>query len=497
MKMALSLAASLLHPALLGPALLGSALLGPACPAVAKPLAPTGHVDARRLADLASFVDGVVAQQIATREVAGAVVTVVANGHVLFTRGYGYADLDARKPVVPDTLFHPGSVSKLFTWIALMQQVEQGRVSLDADVNRYIDFAIPPYQGQPIRVRDLLSHSAGLSDVSGVITYDAAKVVPYAVWLKTKMPRRLWAPGTEIAYSNWGAALAGYIVERVSGEPFADYAERHLFAPLRMTSTSFREPLPPALAARLARGYKMDGGRLVATGPEYLGSVMPAGSSSSTGPDMARFLLAVLNGGSLDGARILKAETLRSMESDLLTNTPGMPGMAHGWLVEREAGPRLIGHAGNTVDFHSDLVIAPQLGVGFFVSFTGGEGSSAARTELRDALIGRLFPAAPSPRWTGSDATPVAGSYRDNRRDYAEAAKPEHDVKVSVPAPHRVVLTMEGRETAWEEVGPGEYEQVTGARDGGPYDRIRFYGPPRDRRLSFASHPYEAFHLVP
>ena len=472
---------------------LAAALLGPALPAFAAPAAPPRAVDARRLAD---FIDGVVAQQIATRDVAGAVVTVVAGGRVLFTRGYGHASLDPRRPVTPDTLFHPGSVSKLFTWTALMQQVEQGRVSLDADVNRYIDFVIPPYEGRPIRIRDLLSHSAGLSDVSGVITYDPAKVVPYPVWLKTKLPKRLWAPGTEIAYSNWGAALAGYIVERVSGEPFADYTEHHLFAPLRMASTSFREPLPPALAARLATGYKVEGGRLVAKGPEYLGSVMPAGSSSSTGPDMARFLLAMLNGGALDGARILRADTLRLMESDLLTNAPGMPGMAHGWLVEREAGPRLIGHAGNTVDFHSDLVIAPELGIGFFVSFTGGEGSSGARTELRDALIGRLFPATPAPRWTGSDTVAVAGAYRDNRRDYSEAPRPEHDVKVSAPAPHRVVLTMEGKASAWDQISPGEYEQVTGAREGGPYDRIRFYGPPQDRRLSFASHPYEAFHLV-
>ena len=481
---------------------LAAALLGLAPPpALAAPVPAAEQADPRHLADLADFVDGVVAQQIATREVAGAVVTVVADGRVLFTRGYGRADVDAHMPVTPDTLFHPGSVSKLFTWTALMQQVEQGRVSLDADVNRYLDFAIPPYRGQPIRVRDLFSHSAGLSDVSGVITYDAAKVMPYPVWLKTHVPQRLWAPGTEIAYSNWGAALAGYIVERVSGEPFADYAEHHLFAPLRMTSTSFREPLPPALAARLARGYRVDAGRLVAKGPEYLGSVMPAGSSSSTGPDMARFLLAMLNGGSLGGARILKPETLRLMESDLLANTPGMPGLAHGWLVYREggreAGPRLIGHAGNTIDFHSDLVIAPERGVGFFVSFTGGEGSSGARTELRDALIGRLFPTAPAPRWTGNDPAPVAGAYRANRRDYGKPTDPAHDVRVAVAAPHRLALTIEGKASAWEQVAPGEYEQATGARDGGPYDRIKFYGPPQERRLAFASQPYEAYHLVP
>ena len=482
--------------------LLALALLGALVPVPcsARPVAAASTADPHRLAGLAAFVDGVLAQQIATREVAGAVVTVVANGHVVFTRPYGHADVDRGVPVTPTTLFHPGSVSKLFTWTALMQQVEAGRVSLDADVNTYLDFRIPPFEGQPVRVRDLMSHSPGFSDVGDIITYDPAKLISYQKWLKTHVPQRVWQAGTEIAYSNYGAALAGYIVERTSGEAFPDYAERHIFAPLRMTSTTFRDPLPPSLAARLVTGYEMKGGRLVAKGTEYLAAVMPAGSSSSTGPDMARFMLAILNGGALDGARILKPATLRLMESDLLTNVAGMPGLAHGWLVYREggreAGPRLIGHAGNTIDDHSDLVIAPELGVGFFVSFTGGEGSYGARTELRDALIGRLFPATPAPRWTGSEPPPPAGSYRANRRDYSHAPDPAHDVKVTIPALHRITLSIDGKTTAWDQIGPGEYELVTGARAGGPYDRIRFYGTAQDPRLSFASEPYETFHLV-
>ena len=474
------------------------ALLGALVPgvSVAEPAPATSARDPHHLAGLPAFVDGVLAQQSATREVAGAVVTVVANGRVVFTRGYGSADIARDMPVTPTTLFHPGSVSKLFTWTALMQQVEAGRVRLDADVNSYIDFRIPPFEGQPVRVRDLMSHSPGFSDVGGVITYDPAKLVSYQTWLKTRVPQRMWPAGTEIAYSNYGAALAGYIVERVSNEPYADYVERHIFAPLKMTSTTFREPLPPAFAARLVTGYKLDGGRLVAKGPEYMSAVMPAGSSSSTGPDMARFMLAILNGGSLDGARILKPATLRLMEADLMTNVAGMPGLAHGWLVEREAGPRLIGHAGNTIDDHSDLVIAPDLGVGFFVSFTGGEGSSGARTELRDALIGRLFPASPAPRWTGSEPTSLTGAYRANRRDFSRAAEPAHDVKVGVAGPHRLTLVVEGKTTAWEQVGASEYEQVTGVRVGGPFDRIKFYGTAQDPRLQFASEPYETFHLV-
>ncbi len=241
---------------------LAMALLpGPAAGAVA----PAATTSRPLLAGLTDFVDGVMAQQIATRDVAGAVVTVVHDGRVLFTRGYGLADIDRGITVEGETtLFRPGSVSKMFTWAALLQQVELGRVDLDADVNTYLDFTIPPFQGQPTRVRDLLSHTPGMSDVSGITAPTLDKLAPYGEWLKANVPERRWPAGTEIAYSNFGAALAGYIVERVSGEPFAVYAERHIFAPLGMNSTTFHEPLPTAMSPRMATGYRLANGRLVA-----------------------------------------------------------------------------------------------------------------------------------------------------------------------------------------------------------------------------------------
>ncbi len=450
-----------------------------------------------RLAGLADFVDGVVAQQLASREVAGAVVTVVHNGRVVFTRGYGMADIASGKAVdAQRTLFRPGSVSKLFTWVALAQQIEAGKVDLDADVNRYIDFKIPEFEGKPIRVRDLMAHAVGMSDVGGIIVDDPAKVIPYQQWLKTRMPKRLWAPGGELSYSNYAAALAGYIVERVSGVPFPDYVDRNIFTPLGMTSTTFREPIPPALASRLATGYKFADGRLQTKPGEYLASVMPAGSAVTTGPDMARFMLAMLNKGMLDGKRILSAKSVALLESNSLSNVPGLPGIAHGFIVERNAGPRLIGHGGNTVDFHSDLVIAPELGTGFFMSFTGGgTGSYIARTELSDAMIGRLWPMKPSPRWNGTTAPLKLGAYRANRRDYDRPADPKNDIKLELSGRILTVTAGEAK-TAWEQIGPDEFEQVTGARAGGPYDRIKFYGTPADPMLSFATQPHMAWHAV-
>lgn len=475
-------------------------LLTPVGPiALAKPAATanSASIDRMKLAGLPDFIDGILAQQIAQREVAGAVITVVHRGKVIMTRGYGFADVDKGLAVDgQQTLFRPGSVSKLFTWAALMQQVEAGKVDLDADVNRYLDYEIPPFQGQPIRVQDLFAHAVGMSDLS-YAEGEWEKEEAYQSFLKTHIPQRLWAPGGEISYSNYGASLAGYIVEHVSGEAFPDYVERHIFQPLGMANTTFREPLTGGRAAHMALGYALVDGRFRAKPYERYDKIMPAGSAASTAPDMARFMLAMLGNGTLGGARILKPESVRFLESDSIANAPGLPGMAHGFMVARESGPRLVGHGGNTMDFHSYLLLAPDADFGFFVSMTGGQGSYGARTELSDAIIGRLFPQEPAARWTQAAVKPPVGAYRVNRRDYAKPADPAGDLKLSLQGEHGLLVEGQGRKSYWEQVGPALYEQVTGARSGGPYDRLLFYGAPDDPRISFAAQPHVTYHLVP
>jgi CubicO group peptidase (beta-lactamase class C family) len=455
-------------------------------------------VNSEELEGLEEFVDGVMAGQVVSREVAGATIAVVHRGQLLFSRGYGFSDIDAREKVDADeTLFRPGSVSKLFTWTALMQQIEMGRVALDNDVNHYIDFSIPPFEGQPILVRHLMSHSPGMSDIGGISAKTVEELTPYSEWIKTHVPERVWAPGTEIAYSNYGVALAGYIVEQVSREPFADYVENHIFEPLGMNSTTFREPLPDRLASRMAKGYEVEEGRLVAQPFELYSSIMPAGSSSSTATDMARFMMAMLGEGRLGPARILKPESVRLLMSDSMANTSGLPGMAHGFYVIREANPRLVGHGGNTGDFHSELILAPESEFGLFVSVTGGDKSSRARTDLANAVIGRLFPQAPAPRVAApNDSTPPVGSYRANRRNYARDPRTEFDIRVAAAESDAIVVTRQEEVSYWERIGPMIYERVTGAREGGPYDRIRFYGDEDNLMMSYASQPYLAYRRV-
>ena len=377
-----------------------------------------------------------------------------------------------------------------------MQQVDEGKIDLDADVNRYIDFAIPEFAGKPIRVRDLLSHSLGMSDVGGFVAATSKEVVPYPEWMKAHIPARLWPAGSEIAYSNYGAALAGYIVERVSGEPFDRYTERHIFTPLGMTSTTFIEPPSDTLGPRMAVGYKLTDGRFVAQPPEFLSPIMPAGSATTSGPDMARFMLAVMNGGALDRARILSAKSMKFLLSDSLGNASSLPTMAHGFLVYRRNTPRLVGHAGKTPGFSSDMIVSPETGTGFFVSVTGGRDSGKGRTELSNLLAGQLWPQAPTPRWTGDATLPPLGVYRSNRRDFSKDADPKFDLVVTSPKAGQLVLETDGQKTAWDQVGPDLYEKVTGARTGGPYEQLQFYATPLGARLSFASQPYMAFRLI-
>src|SRR5688572_4550566 len=185
--------------------------------ALARADAPTAPELTR--ADAETWLDGFMPYALGSADIAGAVVVIVKDGQVLLQKGYGYADVAARKPVDPElTLFRPGSVSKLFTWTAVMQLVEQGKLDLDADVNTYLDFKVPPRDGQPVTLRNFLTHTPGFEEqLKGLMFADPASITPLRESLARWVPTRIFAAGSTPAYSNYATALAGHIVERVSG----------------------------------------------------------------------------------------------------------------------------------------------------------------------------------------------------------------------------------------------------------------------------------------
>lgn len=374
--------------------------------------------------DVEAWLDGYMPYALQRGDVAGAVVVVVKDGQILLQKGYGYADVAKRKPVDPAaTLFRPGSVSKLFTWTAVMQQVERGKIDLDADINTYLDFKMPPGpDSKPITMRDIMTHTAGFEEaIKDLIGSDAAKTPKLGVVVKRWTPNRIFSAGSTPAYSNYATALAGYVVERTSGLDFDTYVERNIFTPLGMTRSSFRHALPPALMAGMSKGYLLGSGK--AEKYEIVG-MAPAGSLASTGQDMGAFMIAHLQGGAYGTGRILAPETAQMMHTSGRTHLPPLNRMLLGFYETNTNGRRVIAHGGDTQYFHSDLNLFLDDGVGIYISMnsTGREGAAAP---IRGALF-RLFADRylPGPGPTGKvdakvaaeHAKMIAGSYVSSRR---------------------------------------------------------------------------------
>ncbi len=374
-------------------------------------------------ADLEPWLDGFMPYAIERGDVAGAVVAVVKNGEVIFAKGYGFADVEKHKPVDAErTMFRPGSISKLFTWTAVMQLVEQGKLDLDHDVNEYLDFKIPPRADGPITLRDIMTHTPGFEEqIKSLIVSDPKQLVPLKVYAAQKTPVRIFKAGSTPAYSNYATALAGYIVERVSGQPFDDYIDAHLFKPLEMSHATFRQPLPAAFQADMSKGYALGS---QPPKPYEIVIAAPAGSLAASGVDMAHFMIAHLEGGEYHGARILGADALKMMHETPTDMIPPLNRMMLGFYEQNYNGHRIISHGGDTVYMHSYLHLLLDDHVGFFVSVNsqGREGAAGAiRGALFDEFLDRYFPGTPEVRkvdakTAAEHAKLMAGYYESSRR---------------------------------------------------------------------------------
>ena len=422
--------------------------------------------------DVEAFLDGVVPLQLEREDIAGATVAIVKDGKLLFAKGYGYSDVTNKKPVSPEvTMFRPGSVSKLFTWTAVMQLVELGKLDLDRDVNEYIDYKIPDAFDKPITVKNLLTHTPGFEEQVKDLITNRVETPDLGAYLKTHIPGRTFPPGTVPAYSNYGAALAGYIVERVSGEPFDQYVQDHIFKPLAMTHSTFDQPLPSELAPNMSNGYKLASDKAE---PFETVTPAPAGSLSSSAIDMAQFMIAHLQNGKYGDAKILNPETAQLMHSRLFGLDPAANAMAYGFYEESRNGHRIIGHAGDTECFHSDLHLVLDAGLGFFISYnSAGRGQVSPRTILWERFLDRYFPFTPTPATTPDsvkqDIAVVSGTYEVSRRSessFLKAFSLLGETTVS-PAENDTIqvdslLAPNGKPKDWQEISPMIFREVDG-----------------------------------
>ena len=372
-------------------------------------------------AALSEFAAAFFPAEMAKRQIPGAVFVVVVDGEAALARGYGVADVARQRPVNPArTRFRLASVSKVITATAALKLVEAGRLRLHQDVNEVLQsLRIPPRAGAgAVTLHHLLTHTAGFEErLTGLMARRASDLEPLETYLARTLPPRFADPGQVISYSNHGLALVGLLVQEASGRPFDRYVRERVFEPLEMSRSGALTGDPPD---DMAVAYDLTNGRLRALAPEYL-QTGPAGMFYSTGADMARFLLAHLNGGSWSGRRILEADTMALMHAPQARAHPALSGWAYGFWEDRRQAPRALLHDGGGQGYRALLYLVPDAGVGFFTAYNLAD--RHADGELQDALIRRFrhafLPAPPEPASPAQPAlrTPeFGGDYRYVRR---------------------------------------------------------------------------------
>ncbi|PYX62821.1 MAG: serine hydrolase [Acidobacteria bacterium] len=432
--------------------------LTPNIPVAQKPEPAPSTARPMTESDIEAFLDGLVPLQLERDDIAGVAIAVVKDGKVLFAKGYGYSDVKKKTPVsVENTLFRPGSISKLFTWTAVMQLVEQGKLDLDRDVNDYLDFKIPPTYPQPITLRNIMTHTAGFGETAkDLFVPDAKDLTPLRPYLVEHMPKRIFPPGTTPAYSNYATTMAGYVVQRVSGKPFNDYINESILKPLGMQHTTFAQPLPPELKSLMSDGYQLASSP---AGSFEVVQAWPAGSVSTSAMDMTRFIIAHLQDGQFNGARILKPET-------------------------------------------AELMHARQFAAHFFVSYnSAGKGEDSDRTALWEKFLDRYFPYTPpaeSPVASAAqDARAVSALYMPSRRSQGnilEAVFMLGEVKVFTNADGTIsadaLKDFNGQAKKFQEISSLVYRDVNGQ------DRMAFKRDANGRLYFVMDFPFFTFQRV-
>ena len=375
---------------------------------------------------LENFFDGLMNDHLKSKHVAGAIVAVVKDGNIVLKKGYGYSDYENKRPVSPDsTLFRIGSISKTFTWIAVMQLAAQGKLNLDEDVNVYLtDFKIPDGKGGPITLRNLMTHTPGFEDrLLGIFGRDEKSIRPYGEILKEQLPERVRPSGVEMSYSNHGTGIAAYIVENVSGLKWNEYVEQNITKPLGMDHTTFRQPLPDHLAGMVSKGYNYENGSLKEYGFEFI-PLAAVGGASSTADDMARYMITHLQLGRYNDISILDSASFSRIHGTEFKASPFVSGIGLGiYELVNWNGIRIIGHGGDTFWFHSIMALIPEKNLGLFVSFNTQTADYAQVLLLFLDHFSPLKPAKQEIRLTSANSEKYTGEYRYNRYPHSDMTR--------------------------------------------------------------------------
>ncbi|XKK36922.1 beta-lactamase family protein [Nocardiopsis sp. ARC36] len=453
---------------------------GPVPAPAPKPHKPEAADAALTEQDVNAWLDGMLPAYLNEAQIAGAAVSVVADGELLTARGYGYSDVGARVPVDPEeTLFRIASVSKTFTATAVMQLVEDGRLDLDTDVDEYLDFEVEKSFDQDLTLRHLLSHTGGFEERVANAMLPEGEEVNLREIVAEDPPEQIYEPGTTPAYSNYGIALAGYVVEVVSGTPFPEYVDQNVLAPAGMESSTFEQPLPEDLASRLSEGYATDEDPPIERFETVSDS--PAGALTSSATDMAAFMRVHMEAS--EGAGVLEPGTVSLMHEPALgeESLGGLAAggrMALGFFSEERNGNRIVSHGGDTDVFHSEMQIYPEQNAGIFVTMNSSGSSGIVSQNLRIALAegfaDRYFPGeqddgAEAESTASEHAAMLEGKYSTSRSIHSNFlallyAVEQAQITATEDGTIFLVSPETGQPTEYTEVEPWLWREVDGHR---------------------------------
>lgn len=397
------------------------------------------------------FIDKFMKENMEKWNVPGVTVSVVKGDKILLKKGYGYADIENKIPVNPDeTIFRIASITKLFTSAAVMQLYEKGLIDLNTDVNEYLkSFKIKESYSEPITMHNLLTHTCGFDDKwIGVESLGYKSVSSLEEFLIEHMPSRVRKPGIVTQYSNYGMALAGYIVQEVAGIPYDRYIDDKIFKPLEMKYSSVK--INEKIESKLAGEYAYKNGEYKKI-REYSVDAQPAGSIYSTANDMANFMIAFLNQGKYKDSQILDKDTVDDMQTQHFTNNSNVPGICYGFIENIKNNHRFIGHGGALNGFRSEVLLDTENKIGLFVAANSSSGSGVS-IMLIEEFIDNFYPmevqGSSEYQFSNKDINSLKkfeGYYRSNRYARNSICKVQllilPDVKVQAKSNGRLLVT--------------------------------------------------------
>lgn len=375
---------------------------------------------------LAARLDALAEGFMLRGQVPGVIATVVF-GDPTILRSNGHADIEADIPASPDeTRFEISSITKLFTWIAVMMFVEEGAVGMQDDLTPILPEGLVPGDS-PLTLAHLMNRRPGFEE-SYAIFNETVSSLPRIEALDAAAPAQVFPRGEVTSYSNWGVALAGFVVAQLTSQPWEIFVETRILGPLGMDATRTGEARHQAGQPLLSRSYTVQGGVAHSAFRIDIGAFGPAGSIASTAADMERFLRFLMGDGALEDVRLLRPETIASVRTRLFNDRPDAADMAHGLRSRPVFGTMVYGHGGGLNEYLSMLVFIPEIGAGVFVSQNGGNGASVP-LPLPDLILAELMTEAGLERQSSAPvpnaadaATDAVGLFLTNRRPFSGSA---------------------------------------------------------------------------